>query len=57
MKNSQLFILSGNIFLTGSLLTINYSSSVFLGVLMCVWYGMGIYAMHQEKLRKKWGRE
>ena len=49
MKNSQLYILSGNIFLAGSLLTSHLSSSIFLGCLFCVWYFMGINEMRKEQ--------
>ena len=47
MKHSQLCILSGNIFLAGSLLTTHLTSSVFLGFMFCTWFLMGIYHMRR----------
>jgi len=49
MKDYQFYILSGNIFLACSFLTTKLSSSIFLGVLFCLWFLMGINKMGKEK--------
>jgi len=49
MKDWQLFVLSGNIFLAGSFLTNHLWDSIAMGVLFCVWFGMAVFSMGRKE--------